>query len=614
MRLYSENENYKLYHGNMLDMLEVIEPNSIDSIVTDPPNELNFMGKGWDNSGIAFQKETWQKCYEVLKSGGYLLAFGGSRTFHRIACAIEDAGFEIRDTICWMYGMGFPKSMNIGKALEKRWNTNGKNNRKQISEDRKALCEHEMRLLWERDIQKSKSDENQQNEVIEYWNKFGTALKPSFEPIIVARKPFKGSLVDNVIKNGVGGINIDECRVATNDTWYRKEQDTNTAIEYQRKNKSMYAQKSEGEMNENGRFPANTILTYDETDFDEVCGGFPNTKGSKPHARGGTNFGIGIENDNRKNDILSGFNDSGSASRYFMNCKYTEKDEEIWKQLLVNNVENNLEILKATKDNIVQMNVEDLLKELKDHYAKYVDNQLDLIETPIVQDIVEILTWDFKIGTSQVIQDFIINSKKCIQFLNLVQFVEKMDNIDTTQTTQNLLKLFGYVKVVITNYIQGNIEYDQKRYIYTPKASKKDRDEGLDEFKIKGAKELLNREENSDGASWNGKYSSGNAFAGAGCPKKNTHPTVKPTELMQYLVRLVTPNGGTVLDPFNGSGSTGKAVMYENHERDKNYKYVGIELTEEYLPISKARIEYVCNLPKEQRQADIFDYLEDDNE
>ena len=120
MQLYSENENYKLYQGNMLDMLEVIEPSSIDSIVTDPPYELNFMGKGWDNSGIVFQPDTWKKCYEALKSGGYLLAFGGSRTFHRIAVAIENAGFEIRDTIMWLYGSGFPKSMDIEKTLNKR--------------------------------------------------------------------------------------------------------------------------------------------------------------------------------------------------------------------------------------------------------------------------------------------------------------------------------------------------------------------------------------------------------------------------------------------------------------------------------------------------------------
>ena len=120
MKLYSSNDQYKLYQGNMLDMLEVIKPNSIYSVICDPPYELNFMGKGWDNSGIAFQPDTWKKCYEVLKPGGYLLAFGGSRTFHRIACAIEDAGFEIRDTIMWLYGSGFPKSMNIGLALDKK--------------------------------------------------------------------------------------------------------------------------------------------------------------------------------------------------------------------------------------------------------------------------------------------------------------------------------------------------------------------------------------------------------------------------------------------------------------------------------------------------------------
>lgn len=243
---------------------------------------------------------------------------------------------------------------------------------------------------------------------------------------------------------------------------------------------------------------------------------------------------------------------------------------------------NNLEILKATKESIVQMNVKDLLKELKDHYAKYVDNQLDLIETSIVQDIVEMLTWDFKIETSQVIQDFIINSKKCIQFLNLVQFVEKMDNIDTTQTTQNLLKLFGYVKVVITNYIQGNIEYDQKRYIYTPKASKKDRDEGLDKFEDVIIPKVGKEKRLTVGGSKD-----------VSLPRKNIHPTVKPTELMQYLIRLVTPNGGVILDPFMGSGSTGKAVVYENRERNKNFDFIGIEKEEEYYNIAKGRIENI---------------------
>ena len=119
MKLYSQNENYKLYNGDMNDLSSVIENNSIDAIVTDPPYELGFMGKSWDASGIAFRPETWRHCWDVLKPGGYLLAFGGSRTFHRIACAIEDAGFEIRDTIMWLYGSGFPKSMNVGKSLLK---------------------------------------------------------------------------------------------------------------------------------------------------------------------------------------------------------------------------------------------------------------------------------------------------------------------------------------------------------------------------------------------------------------------------------------------------------------------------------------------------------------
>ena len=155
IKLYSENKDYKLYEGSMLDMLEVIEPNTIDSIVTDPPYGLTsitkrfgkegsapvkdgntdgsfsrlakgFMGKEWDGSGIEYNIDTWKKCYEVLKPGGYLLAFGGSRTFHRIACAIEDAGFEIRDTIMWLYGSGFPKSMNVGLAIDKK---NGVDNR-----------------------------------------------------------------------------------------------------------------------------------------------------------------------------------------------------------------------------------------------------------------------------------------------------------------------------------------------------------------------------------------------------------------------------------------------------------------------------------------------------
>lgn len=513
MKLYSSNKDYKLYHGNMLDMLEVIEPNSIDAVLTDPPYELNFMGKGWDNSGIAFQKETWQKCCEVLKPGGYLLAFGGSRTFHRIACAIEDAGFEIRDTIMWLYGSGFPKSMDISKQIDKRGGNNTsflcnlikekreeKNlSQKQLNElmgtsgmvnwwekgergitpiqfnklceilelpfknieeaEREVIGSHKMLSGWnleenkfvDRDITLPSTD------LAKKWQGWGTALKPSFEPIIVARKPFKGSLVDNVIEYGVGGINIDECRVEIDwntDPDLRKTKATNTKIPIVGSEHGKELGMHERH-NPLGRFPANTILTYDDTDFDEVCGGFPNTK---------TN--------------------GGKMSMPKMNSK-----------------SDGINIYNFGKKN-----------------------------------------------------------------------AERIDN----------------------DYIAPSDSGSASRYFYCAKASKKDRDEGLDSF---------NQEKVNDGR----QTPIDNAFQRGETLRKNTHPTVKPTELMQYLVRLVSPDGATILDPFNGSGSTGKAVMYENKERNKNYKYIGIELTEEYLPISKARIEYAMQntMTKEEKKEDI---------
>ena len=507
MKLYSENKDYKLYQGNMLDMLETIELNSIDSIITDPPYELNFMGKGWDNSGIAFQKETWQKCYEVLKPGGYLLAFGGSRTFHRIACAIEDAGFEIRDTIMWLYGSGFPKSMDISKQLDKHERRNyvemamklgiqPKSNAswrdwtigehspsdKYWEEFKKSIPKEEWEKI-EREVigqrEKLESYQYKNNNVYQtngdkekitlditipstdlakQWQGWGTALKPSFEPIIVARKPFKSSLVDNVIEYGVGGINIDECRVG-NETIsiHNAPKGTFAGGEYGR------GSDIESYRDSTGRFPANTILTYDETDFDEVCGGFPITKGDSRTSKPTYDKSIWGNAKSVESNCL--YNDSGSASRYF----------------------------------------------------------------------------------------------------------------------------------------------------YCAKASKKDRDEGLDEFEEKNMRIEQKRGIHSAGCEYieNGKLKQ-NPHLQSSC-KRNIHPTVKPTELMQYLVRLVSPDGAIILDCFNGSGSTGKAVMYENRERNKNYKYIGIELTEEYLPIAKARIEYVCKLNEEElkeMQLSIFDMME----
>jgi len=565
------------------------------------------MWKCWDNSGIAFQKETRENCLKALKPWGYLLAFGGSRTYHRIACAIEDAGFEIRDCIMWLYGSWFPKSLNIGLAIDKKnWIDNRTGNIKEWVGSNDTLSM--MNWLSESMEFKSEYEERKATNERAWW---GTALKPSYEPIIVARKPLEWSCTDNVIKYGVGGINIDECRVGTETiSIHNAPAGTFAGGEYDR------GSDTDSYRDSVGRFPANTILTYDESDFEEVCGGFPdncwNWHRPKTKVSWYWEFGGG------KSEYMWPWEHDGkwSAARYFKNCNFSLRDIDLWKQLYVSNAEKSLEILSETIESIAPINADMLLWMLKDLNVKYAESQLDLWEIHIVPDIVKILTCDFKKEGLQVIHDFIGNYKNCIQLLSLVQSVEKCDSIDTTQTTQNLLKLFGYVRAVITKYTQTIKNEEQKRYIYTPKASKRDRDEGLDWFETKKTWELQwGRKEWSAGSIMQNAdgWTRVNPYAWTWTPKKNIHPTVKPCDLMQYLVRLVTPNGWTVLDPFNWSGSTWKAVMYENKDRNKNYKYIWIELTDEYLPIAKARIEYVINqwIDKEkEKDTNLTKYVE----
>lgn len=201
------NENFKIINGSNLDILPTLEENSVDAIVTDPPYELGFMNKKWDSSGIAYNVELWKQALRVLKSGGYLLAFGGTRTYHRIACAIEDAGFEIRDCLMWLYGSGFPKSMNIGLAIDKKMGCSDRGHRIAVAN----RCHPDGTLEPNGEFlskYKGRTKEGEQ------WEGWGTALKPAYEPIIMARKPIsENSIAENVLKYGVGGINIDECRV-----------------------------------------------------------------------------------------------------------------------------------------------------------------------------------------------------------------------------------------------------------------------------------------------------------------------------------------------------------------------------------------------------------------
>ena len=389
----------------------------------------------------------------MLKPGGHLLVFGGSRTFHRVACAIEDAGFEIRDTIMWIFGQGFPKSMNLGLAIDRKNGVESEvvGSKGTMPDFVDAGKKNSVNKIGVNDGESAERAEYLQYKARNGWNGWGTTLKPAYESIIVARKPCKGTCIDNVLMYGVGGLNIDECRVPTDDVLVHggnlgvNSGDTRTGKAlgmFQDGTPNTFVQ------NPDGRFPANVILTYDESDFDEVCGGFPVTKSTGGSGEASATGGLGNNVYGKYNhDVvashLGGLGDSGSAARYF----------------------------------------------------------------------------------------------------------------------------------------------------YCAKASKRDRDEGLDTFETKqctggggGIGDYL-----EDVNSCSGKFGSEKA------PHKNNHPTVKPTSLMQYLVRLVTPRGGTVLDPFNGSGSTGKACMYENKDRNAGYKYIGIDLSEEYLKISDARIRYAIS-------------------
>ena len=318
--------NIDLRLGDSREILKTLDENSVDSIVCDPPYHLQsivarfgntsvedsnqtgeraktradgyarlargFMGKEWDGGDIAFDPEFWSLCLRVLKPGGHLLAFSAARNYHRMACAIEDAGFEIRDQIMWLYGSGFPKSHDISKAIDKHFG--------------------------EELITTPKTDEAKQ------WQGWGTALKPSHEPIVFAKKPIsEKSIVENVLKHGTGGINIDSCRVKTENGCPKKRETPRAGFW-----KSDENIKSKLIESDKGRWPANVI--HDCSDV--VVSQFPNT-----NAGGSVS---GNEPSPVTQDIYGKFNerksfqaygDEGSASRFFYVAKPsdTEKNEYI---------------------------------------------------------------------------------------------------------------------------------------------------------------------------------------------------------------------------------------------------------------------------------------------
>ena len=417
----------RVFLGDCVEVMKSLPENSVDSIVTDPPYGLEFMGKDWDapwkksgsfngnieetaesaggvskfaNHRVRYQKglepmlgfQLWAtewatECLRVLKPGGHILAFGGSRTWHRLAVAVEDAGFELRDSIAWLYGSGFPKSLDVSKAIDKRAGAEREVTGQVIAGIAPGTGNAVGGPKPLVDVKK-----NPATSEAKAWEGWGTALKPAFEPVVVGRKPLVGTVAENVLLWGVGGLNIDGSRIATDESWQGRKLDGKPLTGYEGGD-GLNAQTSSSHAQ--GRWPANVIL-------DEVTAGLL--------------------------DEQSGENPS--------------------------------------------------------------------------------------------------------------------------------------------------------RFFYQAKASKRDRNEGLEDLEDKRVGSFTGNVSTTGGNKIGAYPDKPNL------PGKNTHPTVKPTQLMRYLIKLVTPPGGTVLDPFTGSGSTGKAALLDG------YQFVGAELTEEYLPIIEGRLRW----------------------
>jgi DNA modification methylase len=497
----------KLLVGDCLETLKTLPDNSIDSIVTDPPYGIEFMGKEWDSfkakkddeqpgtasgqtktwcssesSGIGIQAprfgtqtrsdqlafQEWyeqvaRECLRVLKPGGHFLSFGATRMYHRMAVAIEDAGFEIRDSIHWTYGSGFPKSHNVSIAIDKAAGVM-KHRGKRMSNVGQRLQGEDIPTAVAMPAHEPITD------AAKKFTGWGTALKPSHEPIVVARKPLDGTVADNVQQHGTGAINIDATRIGTEAVITAprgKRAGTNLAGGSFGGNSGGYNYSDSFDpITNTGRFPANTLLTHNH------------------------------------------------------DCQQT-----------------------GTRSDDITLNGDGNDK---------------------------LFHGDFNGGHDQT---------------------PKSATVATWSCTPNCpIELLDQQQAEVSRFFhnsQWSVADDLTPFIYQAKPGKKERNAGLEALPEKTNKfgNQRNGEDLGNG-SVNDKFTTE--------PSKNFHPTVKPVELMRYLIKMVTPPNGVVLDPFLGSGTTAVAATLEG------YAWKGCELTADYLPIIKGRVTWAVAEKKKQ--------------
>jgi DNA modification methylase len=534
MTIHYQGHGVTLHHGDCLDVLRTLPDASVDSVVTDPPYGLGFMGREWD--ALPPGREWAEECLRVLKPGGHLLAFGGTRTWHRLACAVEDAGFEVRDSIAWMYGSGFPKSLDVSKAIDKRreedrapvdavrswlnarrldaglthdavnkhfghasngggsssawmtnptsrslptwdqwqelkslfgfgddmdaevWRLNGRKGAPGEAWDARVITgmHHQGNAIGNYELKHGVGKGRTANERrdapatpdAERWQGWGTALKPAFEPVVVARKPLSGTVAANVLAHGTGALNIDGCRIGDGDD-RTSGGPTGARIDAGEGYGGGWSDANAGRARPSGgRWPANVVLDESQAEaLDEQSGTL--TSGANPTRRGSDKFreAYGDFKGQAECDPARGA-DAGGASRFFY-------------------------VAKAPKGE-------------RPSYAKE------------------------GAGEGRVIEGASGKVRECRQCGN---------------------------RTIRSGETQPACGHND--FAFVPTAQREER---------------------------------------------VSHPTVKPLALMRWLVRLVTPPGGTVLEPFAGSGTTVEACIVEG------FDCIAIEKGDEYLPLIMQRI------------------------
>jgi hypothetical protein len=334
---FIESEGVRVYHGDCIEIMRTLPDASVDSVVTDPPYELGFMGKKWDDTGIAYNLDVWREALRVLKPGGHLLAFGGTRTWHRLAVAIEDAGFEIRDNVAylhdgglpgplaWCYGSGFPKSLDVSKAIDKAAGAEREvkwvkaSNPKAIGGGQDGLegatRPFIKKALRENGGMHATAGDKPATPAAQQWQGWGTALKPAFEPIVVARKPLIGTVAENVLAHGTGALNIDGCRIGT-EVLQPQSRGVSRIGTFEGADGNVTPERT-------GRWPANVILDESQAaELDKQSGVTSSnrieTSPTTEAAEGWGNMG--------SNRGPRGHSDAGGASRFFYCPKAPKKE------------------------------------------------------------------------------------------------------------------------------------------------------------------------------------------------------------------------------------------------------------------------------------------------